>query len=233
MLSREPAAYQWALPDGLDVPEDELQVRLDFHRDAILMYVLDKEAIHTRLVSALEISRALTSELPLCSELLPQGSLWWASGRAGPVVALWRPPRIWKVALMLEAFQPPQRFSLPLPGLIFICSPAQPPLVYAVKRRPESPEEKVYHAPLFNVYRDGRTCPGNHHYPDSIAQIPESFFLSFFSPEADHCGRSKKYPQDLLKLWQELNGKKKYPLSDLVELGKISDLVNASCRISG
>jgi len=97
--------------------------------------------------------------------------------------------------------------------------------VYAAKRKPKTTQDTVYHAPLFNLFKDGRSCPGTHKYPEDISQIPDSFFRSFFSPTADTRGRSKKYPNDLLKLWEELDGKDRYPLSDLVPLGRVEDIM--------
>ena len=232
-MVQELSPYQWALPDTLEVPRDPLQLRLDFHRDAILMYLLDEGVMHTRMVSALDIAQALTQELPISSGLLPEGALWWASGRNGTVVALWQPPKVWKVAIMLEPLKPPRRFSLPMPGLIFLCTPAQPPRVVAAKRRPRSLQDKVYHAPLYNIFQGGSTCPGTHKYSERIEDIPTSFFISFFSPAGNHQDRSKKYPKDLLKLWEELDGKKRYPLKDLVEFGKVEDLINKTGTYGG
>ena len=112
-----------------------------------------------------------------------------------------------------------------MPGLIFIASPGKPPRVYAAKKRPRTANDTIYHAPLFNLFRDGRTCPGSHRFPDNIAEIPKSFFASFFTAEADYRGRSRKSPNDLLRLWEELDGKKRYPLGDLVPLGKVEDIM--------
>ena len=224
-LSHEPRGYQWALPEGLEVPPDELRARLDFYQDSIILYLLDKGIITTRVVSARDIALAFLREFPLGSELLPEGALWWAQSREGVEVALWRPPKVWPVALETEPFKPPRRMKLPMPGLIFICSPGRQPKVYAAKRRPTSPEDAIYHAPLFNVFVDGRTCPGTHKYPEDLVEVPESFFTSFFTPTADYRGRSKKYPDDLLRLWEELDGKGRYPLRDLVPLGKVKDIM--------
>jgi hypothetical protein len=224
-LQNEFKAYQWALPDSLDVPPDELQVRLDFYGDSVMLYSLDKGVIKTRMVSARDISMALLSEVPLSSGLLPQDALWWKQGKEGAEVALWRPPRVWPVALQLEAFKPPRRFKLPMPGLIFLCSPGRPPRVFAAKKRPRDAKQFIYHAPLYNVFGDGRTCPGTHHYSVDIQEIPESFFTSFFTRAAIFEGRSKKYPKDLLQLWEELDGQKRYPLGDLMPAGKVEDIL--------
>jgi len=224
-LSKELTAYQWALPEGLEVPPDELKARLDFYQDTIILYLLDRGVVTAKVVSARDIALALLGTVPLRSGLLPRNTLWWAQGKEGVEVAIWQPPTVKKVALQLEAFKPPKRFKLPLPGLIFICSPGRAPRVYAAKRRPKGLEDEVYHAPLFNLFWDGRSCPGTHKYPEDVSQIPHSFFQSFFTPTADTRGRSKKYPDDLLKLWEELDGKKRYPLSDLVLLGKIEEVM--------
>ena len=36
-LPDEFKAYQWALPESLDVPPDELQVMLDFYGDSVML----------------------------------------------------------------------------------------------------------------------------------------------------------------------------------------------------
>ena len=224
-LNKELNAYQWALPDGINVPPDELQARLDFYRDSIIFYLLDKGVITTKQVSAQDISLAVLSETPLNSGLLPGDALWWQQTRAGVKIALWRAPKVWSVALQEEAFKPARRFSLPMPGLIFVCSAGRPPSIYAVKRRPKSTGEFIYRAPLFNVYDGGSTCPGTHQYPQEVDKIPESFFNAFFTKAAVFNSRSRKYPDNLLKLWEEINGKAKYPLSDLVKMGTVGDLL--------
>jgi len=159
------------------------------------------------------------------SGILPEGALFWGQAKEGVQVALWRPPKVWPVALQTEAFKPPRRFKLPMPGLIFVCSPGRPPRVYAARKRPENIKDAVYHAPLFNVFRNGTTCPGTHKYPMNISEIPDSFFASFFSPTADVAGRSKKHPANLLPLWEEIDGKERYPLKDLVLFGTMEDIM--------
>lgn len=225
-MPREPRGYQWALPEGIDVPPDDLKVRLDFYQESVVMYLLDEATITTRMVSARDVALALLSEVPLSSGLLPRETLWWRQGKPGAEVALWRPARVWPLALQLEAFKPPRRFRLPMPGLIFICSPGKAPRVYAAKKRPQTLTDTIYHAPLFNVFSDGRTCAGSHHFPESITEIPESFMVSFFTRDAQWHGRSKKHPDNLLRLWEELDGRKRYPLGDLVAVERIRDIMD-------
>ena len=228
--------YQWALPANLNVPPDRLRLRLDFFTETILLHQVDEEGrVTTRMVSAHDIARTITREATFSSGLLPRGSLWWSAGPNGAQVAIYRPPRVWKAALQVEAFQPPRRFALPMPALVFLCNQARPPWVYALKRIPRGLDEPVFQAPLFNVFRNGQSCPGTHAFPENSEEIPESFFTSFFSHAGDMHGRSMRYPHDLRALWEELDGKKTYPMGDLVQIGTIEELmegrIDATSRI--
>ena len=140
----------------------------------------------------------------------------WNQGETGQVVALWRPPQVWSVALQREAFKPPARLRLPMPGLVFVCSPGRAPWVYAATSRPTDAEQRLFRAPAFNVFRDGRVCPGSHKFPEEVGLIPESFFQSYFSLTGDSRDRSKKHADNLIALWEELDGKTEYPMEDLV-----------------
>lgn len=226
MTEENTTPWRWALPDKLQVPADELQARIDIYRETIVLRLVGEGGmVTTRPVSALDVARAFTRDIPVSSGVLPEGTLWWASGAEGPEVALWRPPRVWPVALQLEAFKPPRRFRLPMPGLVFVCQPARAPRVYAAKRRPRRPDDVLYHAPLFNVFQSGRTCPGTHNYPQEVEKAPESFFTAFFTPTGDWRGRSLSHPNDLLALWEKLDGVRRYPLHNLVAWGKVKDLM--------
>lgn len=216
---------QWALPDTLDVPTDQPRARLDFYNDTIILQLIEANTIHTRTVSAQDIALAFLNELSLTSGVLPANTLWWSQTRRGVSIALWVPPKVWAVAVQHTPERPPERLRIPLPGLIFICQPGRPPIVFAAKRRPKSDKDGIYHAPVFNLFNDGRTCAGSHKFPKDLEEVPQSFFMSFFSLEATHRGRSQRYPDDLLKLWRELDGKKKYPLQDLVPCGHLKDVM--------
>ena len=180
----------------------------------------------TKIVSAMDVAHALASELSFGSGLLPPGTLWWRNTRGGPVFALYVEPRIWKVALQEEVQKPPHRFTIPLPGLIFLCTPGQPPWVYAVKKKPTKGTDIVYRAPLANIFNNGRSCPGNHKYPTRVADMVASFFTSFFSATADLQHRSQQFPESVVHLWEFLDKKKRYPMADLVRHGTLKDLMD-------
>ena len=228
-MTGDKEGVQWALPPGLDIEPDQLQARLDIYQESILLHLRDGNAMQVRLVSALDIARVLTAQLGFGSGVLPEGALWWGSIRGQEMVAVWRGPRVWKAALQVEALKPPRRFRLPMPGLIFVCTKGQPPAVFAAKERPQSMETRVYHAPLFNVYSDGRSCQGTHAYPEDPAKQPESFFQAFFSPSVMN-RPSQKYGRDLLRLWEEIDGQDNYPVDDLVEIGPFQQAVEGLWR---
>ena len=207
---------EWSLPVQDDLPRDTLQAQLEVYGETILLRGFEADRTWVRTVSADEIASVFTRHLGFSSGLLPENALWWNQGETGRVVALWRPPQVWPVALQREAFQPPARLRLPMPGLVFVCSPGRAPWVYAALERPSDPEQQLYRAPAFNVFRDGRVCPGSHRFPEAVERIPESFFQSFFSLTGDSQGRSKQHPDNLQALWEELDGKAEYPVEDLV-----------------
>ena len=207
---------QWSLPGPADVSRDTLRVQLEVYDETILLRGFENDSAWVRIVSVDGIANALTRHLGFSSGLLPEDALWWNQGETGQVVGLWRPPTVWPVALQREAFKPPARLRLPMPGLVFVCSPGRAPWVYAARSRPTDPEQQLFRAPAFNVFGDGRVCPGSHRFPEEVGLIPESFFQSFFSLTGDSRNRSKKHAENLQALWEELDGKTEYPMEDLV-----------------
>lgn len=141
------------------------------------------------------------------------------------MVALYVEPHIRQVALQRDIKKPPRRYRIPMPGLIFLCRPGTAPWVFAVKSKPKKETDIVYRAPLANIHANGMSCAGTHKYPAKLEDMIESFFRSFFSPTADLQNRSRRFPENVIHLWEFLKGKKKYPLADLVGHGTIKDLM--------
>jgi len=225
-----PPAFSWAVPEELGIPPDPLRLRLDFFHQSTVMTIFQGDAVETRMVSAMDVSHALANDLSFGTGLLPPGILWWQNTRGGPVFAIYVEPSIRNVALQLAVDKPPRRFKIPLPGFVFLCSPGQAPWVFAVKKKPTKETDIVYKAPLCNIFSNGRNCPGSHRFPTRVTDIVQSFFVSFFTATANLGNRSRKFPEDILELWAFLDKKKKFPMSDLVEHGRISDLMNMELR---
>ena len=215
--------FLMAVPPKLAVPASVLRVRLDLYDDVCTLTEFSRSGNSVRMVAPIDVAQAVSAELTLSSGLLPESCLWWSNTAAGQLVAVWREPQVWKVALQLHHDKPVERYHLPMPGLIFLCRAGSPPYVFAAGQRPTSPDEPIYHCPTYNVFRNGRVCAGSHKFPVDPAKVPESFFASFFSAEGDISGRLAK-AKSLGGLWQALDGKKTFPRAELVQAGMVKDL---------
>ena len=213
----------WTKPGGWRPEPDRLAARIDVYQENIILKVYRKEETMVRAVSEKDLADLFARDVEYGTGLLPPGALWHRSSHARNETALWRPPQVWPVAVQTEPFQPPLRLRLPMPGLVFVCSPAAAPKAFAAKSRPTSGSDTLYQIPAFNVFRGGQVCQGSHRFPEDISEIPESFFQSRFSQTGNHHGRSAKYPQDLMKLWEELDGQERYPEEDLVPHGTVQE----------
>ncbi len=221
-----PPAFSWAVPKELGIPPDSLRLRLDFFHQSTVMTSFMGDTVVTTQVDAMDVARALASDLSFGTGLLPQGALWWRNTKGGPIYAIYVDSKIWNVALQVEVDKPPRRFTLPMPAFIFLCSPGTPPWVYAVKKKPTKETDTVYNAPLCNLHQNGKSCAGTHQYPTRIADIVQSFFTSFFTETASLRNRSTLYPDSVVDLWESLHKKKKFPTSDLISIATIRDLMN-------
>jgi PRTRC genetic system protein B len=211
----------------VELEEDPLRLRLDFHDESVILHDFAEKAARTRLVSALDVAHALARELDLDTGLLPPKTLWWAKTATGIRVAVWREPRVWTIRLRERYDTQPSRLRLPMPGLVFVCVPGrQPPYVFAAKARPTATTDLLYRCPTYNVFDTGRVCTGSHEFPANASRVPEAFFESYFSDvESTGRGRSRRHPDDVGALWTELRGHRSYPLDDLVPHGTVADVM--------
>jgi hypothetical protein len=224
-----PSIYRTVLPADLDATPDPLRLRLDFHEESVVLHDYGDDRAATvatvRLVSALDVAHALARELDLSTGLLPPETLWWSKTATGVRIAVFREPAVWSVSLRESFDSRPQRLSLPMPGLVFVCLPGrQPPYVFAACGRPQSLDEPLFHCPALNVFDSGRICTGSHAFPTDPAAVPEAFFESHFSVAATTAtGKSRKCPDDVGRLWAEIAGTDSYPLDDLVPQCTVAD----------
>jgi hypothetical protein len=221
--------WRQSFPAACEHETDPLRMRLDLHEELAILHEYGGPGRETsRVVSMEEVQYALAGNIDLRTGLLPPDTLWAVRNGGGLRVAIWRRPRVWKVKLRETFGGPVRHFALPMPGLVFICLPGPPaPYVYAAKARPASEDDLLYRMPAFNVFATGRVCTGSHVFPGDPARIPEEFFESYFSPDGQSQGRSAKHPHDLLALWGELDGRKTYPLDDLVAQFTVGDAMSA------
>ena len=216
-----------ALPEPPQPKEDRLLASIDFYEESIILTNRHNDRVITRPIQAQALVETLSRQATFNTGLLSSQTLWVSHRHQATETALWQPPRVRKITIFTNPQLPPLTMNLPLPGLVFLCSPQRAPTIFAARRRPKELSERLYHAPLFNIFGSGASCPGSHHYPQDVRQIPNSFFEAHFSSEGDSNNRSVKHPNNLFHLWQEINNTRTYPKADLIPAITVEDLMKS------
>ena len=199
---------QQALP-----PPQWPQLRLDFYQTAVLMSQWHGDGRQTTYpVSIHDVVTACT-QIELSSGLLPPNTLFWKQRANQMVLGIYVPARRWTVQTDGRSYH------IPLPPFVFVGS-GTAYTVFAVKKRPSSEQAHLYHAPCPNVHPQGGICQGNTLFPIcSPSTIHQAWHLflegSLFNADLSG-GKSQSHPNDVCQLWVDLNGRKRFPLSDLV-----------------
>lgn len=92
--------------------------------------------------------------------------------------------------------------------------------IFAVKKLPSGEDDRLYDAPCPNVYVTGGICQGNTSFPDCSPQTilaALKLFMedSLFNADLSR-GKCRSYPNDVRQLWVELDGHRRFPLSELI-----------------
>lgn len=179
-------------------------------------------------VDPAQIALALAAKVTFDTGLLGGNTLLVRQDGVKKTVVEYRPPQ--KTGLFLDGSETALR--VPLPGLVMIrlTTEGKAPQygVYAVKRRPDSMEIPLFHAPIPNVFGSGAICWGTvPRIEDAVlrgSSLANDWMLLLGSAFGDHAvgGKSKRHPQDIRRLLIELEGKQatRYPTGDLVPVKK-------------
>lgn len=214
-------------PDKLDFKPDEgrLTHRLDCHESGLVLTRFNGKEITKAHVSGVQLLNIFRQNLETNTPLLPEGTVHFRNTKDGPVYTIWVKPRIWPVTVVTGAMSGIEQMRVPLPGLLFTCQGSRPPHIFAALERPQTGEDRIYKAPLLNCFEDGTSCPGNHVFPSQADKIPHSFFESRFSPHQGN-GMLTSHDDSILKLWRELDGKRKFPKESLRYHGTFKQTYN-------
>ena len=74
------------------------------------------------------------------------------------------------------------------------------------------------------LFDTGRVCVGTHPFPADPARVPTAFFESYFSAHPGTArGKSRRHPEDVGRLWDELDGAREFPLDDLLPHSTVAE----------
>ena len=200
------------------------RLRLDFYSTAVLMSQWTEDGrIATYPVSIHDVVSACT-HVNLNSGLLPANTLFWKQRANHISLGIYVSARRWHVQTAEHSYH------LPMPAFVFV-GDGSAYKIFAVKKRPQAEHDQLYHAPCPNVHISGGICQGNAPFPIcSPRNIQTALILfmegSHFNADLSN-GKCKSYPDDVRRLWAELDGRKRFPLSQLVPAQKsLWSLVN-------
>lgn len=189
------------------------RLRLDFYPTAVLMSRWKEDGrVTTYPVSIHDVVSACTS-VELTSGLLPPDTLFWQQRADQIGLGIYVRARRWQV--QTEG----QSYHIPMPPFVFVGSGTSYH-IFAVKQRPRHAHDRLYHAPCPNVHATGGICQGNTPFPICSPQNIQTalqLFMeeSYFNADLSR-GKCRRYPDDVRRLWAELDGQKRFPLSELV-----------------
>jgi PRTRC genetic system protein B len=199
------------------------RLRLDFYPSAVLMSRWEKDGRLTAYpVSVHDVVSACT-HVDLSSGLLPPNTLFWKQQANQVMLGIYVPARRWKVQTEESSYH------VPMPPFLFVGNGTSY-RIFAVKKRPRSERDQIYHAPCPNVHTHGGICQGNTPFPVCRGQtIQQALYLflegSLFNADLSR-GKCQSHPEDVRQLWRELDGRKKFPLAELVSMRiKLRDLL--------
>jgi len=167
---------------------------------------------------------AAFSHVPVTSGFLPENCLFWGRENGQTRIAIYVPGRRWRMQVDSANRGEARTYHIPMPPLVFVGS-GNAYQIYAVKRRPRDEHEQLYHAPCPNVHQYGGICWGNTPFPVCSSETIEAtltLFIegSYFNGDLSR-GKCCRYPNDVRQLWAELEGKNRFPLSELVSCRRV------------
>ena len=129
-----------------------------------------------------------------------------------------------------------RRYHLPMPPFVFV-GIGTTYRIFAIKKRPfrqssiqafrQSSMQKatniqLYHAPSPNVYGSGGICSGSTPFPACSSETIQTALRLFMEDSyfnADLCtNKCNSHKNDIRHLWEKLDGKKRFPLKELVPM---------------
>ena len=175
----------------------------------------------THLVRAGDVANAF-NVFGASTGLLPDGVLFWQTQYGQARVGVWMPPG-WRTLIFGRGIAP---LTIPLPGLVFV-GRGRDYWVFAAKARPARPADRLYLAPLPNVFGDGRVCAGSVPFPVAGAETMAPAVRLFFESEFNYDLADGRLAgvDNAVKFLRSLAKARAFPLDKLVPHGTIGSLI--------
>ncbi len=195
----------------------------------LIRYQKDNQTL-TQFISS-EAVRNAFSELPIDSGFLSPGIVRIGSHQKAQWIVKFIPPSRHN-SLTLENRSNFQILSIPLPGLVLI-GVNQQYYLWAIKSKLFDPQSQAYNAPFPNINPfNGRICFGANPVPIALATTINDVWNLFIKAPFNGdsvSGKSRQFPQDIRRQWENLTNTKSYPLRDLIA---ISDSKNSKRKVT-
>ncbi|MCB9452427.1 MAG: hypothetical protein H6672_13400 [Anaerolineaceae bacterium] len=201
---------------------------LSFYSFGVMLHKQEGDRVSEYPVDPAQVALALSAKVRFDTGLLSGDTLLVRQEGVKKLVVAYRLPG--KTGLFLDGSDTALR--VPLPGLVMIRATTddrQPQYsLYAVKKRPVTLDEPLFHAPLPNVFSGGGICWGTVSRVSDAGltgtSMAEDWAMLLGSPFGDHAvsGKSKAHPQDIRQMWIALEERqaRTYPKSDLIPTKK-------------
>ena len=194
-------------------PPPAPRLRLDFFETAVILSRWEGNGQTTSYPVAVQDVVSACTEISLSSGFLPPDTLFWRRQANQTTLGIYVPGRRWQVRTDKKTYH------VPMPPLVFV-GQGHAYSLYAVKKRPLTAQTPLYHVPCPNVFAAGGICPGATPFPACSAQSMSKALALFWEGSLfnGHLsqGKCRSQPKDVRKLWAELDGRRRFPLSELV-----------------
>ncbi len=194
-------------------PPQRPRLRLDFFDTAVILSRWEENGQSTTYPVAVQDVVSACTEIQLGSGFLPPNTLFWKQQANKTTLGIYVPGKRWQVRIGKK------RLHIPMPPLVFVGN-GRAYSLFAVKKRPSDGHTPLYHVPCPNVFGNGGICQGDTPFPacsaKNMAKALKMFWEdSLFNGHLSH-GKSKTHAKDVRKLWQNLDGRKRFPLTELI-----------------
>lgn len=207
---------------------EEPNLSLNFYSFGVTLRRREGSQIAEYPIDPAQAAVALAAKVTFNTGLLTGDTVYIHMEGVSKTVVEYRKPQ--KTGLFLDDADVPLR--VPLPGLLMIRKAsgdkAASYAVYAVKKRPDTLEIELFHAPLPNVFNSAAVCWGTvQRVSDealSGASLTEDWDQLLGSSFGNHAisGKSRTYKDDIRQKLIDLEAKKakRYPTTDLISARK-------------